>query len=90
MVSQRLHRLKSEPEKVADEIAKKVVENLGRYKAVQKIRNSQVLSAILGAAGLALFLVGVEKVFAALSGWFSIIVGLLLLIISGALLSKLR
>lgn len=88
MVSLRLQRLKSEPEKVTDEIAHKVVDLLGKTKPVQKIRSSQVLSAMVGVAGLALFLAGVEKVFAALSGWFSIIVGLLLLAISGALLRK--
>ena len=88
MVSPKLARLKSEPEKVTDEIAQRVVDLLGKTKPVQKIRSSQVLSAMLGVAGLALFLAGVEKVFAALSGWFSIIVGLLLLAISGALLRK--
>lgn len=88
MSASKLERLKSEPEKVTDEIAQKVVDLLGRTKPVQKIRSSQVLSAILGVAGLALFLAGVEKVFAALSGWFSIIIGLLLLAISGALLRK--
>ena len=53
----------TEPEKVADQVAEKVIEVLGKPKPVQKIRNSQFATAILGASGLALFLVGVEKVF---------------------------
>jgi len=78
------------PEKVADEIAKKVIDTLGKPKPVQTIRRSQIISAIFGASGLALFLVGVEKVFAPLSGWASIVTGLVLLSISGVLLSKLK
>ena len=74
----------------ADEVARRVIDVTGKSKPVQKIRNSQIVSAMLGAAGLALFLVGVEKVFSQLSGWTSIILGLALLAVSGALLSKLR
>lgn len=76
-------------EVIADKVADRVIENLGKTSPIQKIRNSQIISAIIGATGLALFLVGVEKVFAVLSGWTSIIIGLVLLAISGTLLTKL-
>jgi hypothetical protein len=79
-----------DPDKMVDEIADRVVEAIGKPRPVQVIRNSQIISAIFGAAGLALFLVGVEKVFAALSGWTSILIGVVLLAISGALLAKLK
>ncbi|OGM28934.1 hypothetical protein A2801_01040 [Candidatus Woesebacteria bacterium RIFCSPHIGHO2_01_FULL_41_10] len=79
-----------EPEKIVDEIAQQVIDALGKPKPVQSIRNSQIVSAILGATGLALFLVGVEKVFAPFTGGASIAIGILLMGISGALLSKLR
>lgn len=80
----------TEPEKLADEITERIVDSLGKPAPIQKIRNSQVLSATIGAAGLALFLVGVEKVFSFLSGSLSIIVGIALMAISGALLTKLK
>lgn len=74
---------------IADKVADRVIENLGKTSPIQKIRNSQIISAIIGATGLALFLVGIEKIFAVLSGWTSIIIGLVLLAISGTLLTKL-
>lgn len=80
----------TEPEKLADEVAERVVDMIGKPKPIQKLRQSQFISSMLGAAGLALFLVGVEKVFNALSGWFSIVMGLIFLAISGALFQKLK
>lgn len=80
----------SEPEKLADEITERIIDTIGRPAPVQKIRNSQVLSAIIGAAGLALFLVGVEKVFSFLSGSVSILFGIVLMAVSGVLLTKLK
>lgn len=77
------------PEKLTDQAAEKLIEQLGKTKPVQIIRNSQVISAMIGAAGLALFLVGVEKVFSNLSGWVSITLGVIFLIVSGTLLTKL-
>jgi hypothetical protein len=83
-------KTKFENENFADDVARRVVDMAGKTRPVQKIRNSQIISAMLGAAGLALFLVGVEKVFSQLSGWTSIIIGLVLLAVSGALLTKLK
>ena len=79
-----------EPENIADEVAERVIQILGKTSPVRKIRNSHLLSALIGAAGLALFFVGIEKVFAALTGWTSIVIGLILLSVSGALLTKLK
>lgn len=85
-----IKRITHDPEKIADDVANKVVEMLGKKSFVKHIRHSQFISSTLAAAGLALFLVGVEKVFVSLSGWFSIILGMLFLAVSGALFSKLK
>lgn len=84
-----LKRVRTEPERVADEVAQRVEDLLGRTAPVRKIRNSQILSGIVAAAGLALFLVGVEKVFINLPGPTSILLGLGFMTLSGALLKKL-
>lgn len=84
-------KIDSQTEKdIADEVTNKVLGLLEKQQPVQKIRNSQFMSAILAAGGLALFLVGVEKVFVNLSGWTSIGLGLVLLAISGTLFTKLK
>lgn len=80
----------SNPEKMVDEITEKIVDKIGKPRPVRIIRNSQLISAILGATGLALFLVGVEKVFAPLTGWASIVFGVILMAVSGVLLTKLK
>lgn len=80
----------SNPEKMVDEITEKIVDKIGKPKPVRIIRNSQLISAVLGATGLALFLVGVEKVFAPLTGWASIVFGVILMAVSGVLLTKLK
>lgn len=87
---EHIKRVYTEPEKLADEVATKVIEVMGKPKPIQKLRNSQIFTAIIGAAGLALFLVGVEKVFAFLSGWHSILLGISLMAFSGVLFTKLR
>lgn len=78
-----------EPDKVADEVTQRLEEILGRPVPVQKIRNSQILTALIGALGLALFIIGIEKVFGFLPGPIALLIGLLLLALSGALLKKL-
>jgi hypothetical protein len=74
-----------DPEKLADKTAEKVIELLGKSAPVRKIRNSQLLSLIFGAAGFALFTIGVGKLFADLSGLASLGVGLGMMAIAGAL-----
>jgi hypothetical protein len=89
-MNEHIKRVYNEPEKIADEVAERVIGIIGKPKPIQQIRNSQIASAIVATAGLALFLVGVEKVFSFLSGWHSILLGVLLLALSGALFTKLR
>lgn len=79
----------AEPERIADAIAERVINILGKQRTVKRIRNSQIISAIIGTSGLTLFLFGIEKLFINLSGWALIGFGLTLLIISGLLLKKL-
>lgn len=76
-------------EMYADDIAQQVADLMGKAPPVRRIRNSQLTSAILGAAGLALFLVGVEKVFATVPGWLSILLGMLFMSVAGVLFRKL-
>ena len=81
---------KVNPEKLADETAEKVVELLGKSPPVRRIRNSQLLSLLLGAAGFSLFTIGVGKLFADLNGWASLVIGLVMMAITGALLKNLE
>lgn len=82
-------RAYTEPDKIADEVAQRVEDYLGKVSPAQKIRNSQILSAMIGAAGVALFIVGIERSFDFLPGPISILIGLIFLAISGTLLKKL-
>mgnify|MGYP001560940870 CR=1 FL=1 len=79
----------SGPEKLVDEIAEKVVEFLGKNKPIRRIRNSQILSALIGAVGFALFIDGIVKLFANFSGWVSLAVGFVLMAVTGLLLRNL-
>jgi len=79
-----------DPEKLADVTAEKVVELLGKSPPVRRVRNSQLLSLLLGAAGFSLFAMGVGKLFADLNGWASLVIGLMMMAITGALLKNLE
>lgn len=85
----RVETKKEEQEKLADQTAEKVVELLGLTSPVRQIRKSQVLSLILGAAGFALFSVGIGKLFENLSGWLLLVIGFLMMATTGALLKNL-
>jgi len=78
-----------ESNEFADRLTERFVNVVEKSRPVRKIQSSHVLSGIIGAVGLALFLVGVEKVFDFLSGWQSVLLGIILLAVSGALFSKL-
>lgn len=78
-----------DPEELADKTAEKVVELLGKSPPVRKIRDSQLLSLIFGAAGFSLFTIGVGKLFADLSGWALLGIGLVVMAITGALMKNL-
>ena len=80
---------KFEPEKLVDEIAERVVELLGKAKPIKRIRSSQLISALLGAVGFALFTLGLDKLFEQYSPWTLIISGFILMLASGLLLRNL-
>lgn len=88
-MEEKINRFKTEPEKFADEVADKVVEMLGKAPGVGRIRRSHILSAFIGGTGVALVIIGIEKVFADLPGTTSVALGLLFMALSGALLGKL-
>ena len=82
---------------ITEETARRLVDALDRTGAmtpIRRIRGNQVLSAIIGAIGLALFIVGVENAASDIpvisNAWGSIVAGLILLAITGALLTRLR
>lgn len=79
----------SNPEKLVDEVAEKVVDFLGKRSPVRRIRNSQILSALIGAIGFALFIDGIVKLVANFSGWVSLTLGFLLMAVTGLLLRNL-
>jgi len=87
---ERATTAKVDPEKLADKTAEKVVELLGKTPPVRRIRNSQLLSLIFGVIGFSLFTIGVGKIFADLSGWTSLGIGLAMMAITGALLKNLE
>ena len=86
---ERVEDFESEPEKLVDDVAEKVVELLGKNPPIRRIRNSQILSALIGAIGFALFIDGIVKLFANITGWTSLIVGSVLMAITGLLLRNL-
>jgi hypothetical protein len=90
------NRLLDETTELTEQTARRLIDALDRTGAsrpVRLIRGHQVLSAFLGAIGLALFVVGVERAAADIpfvsNAYGSIFVGLLLLVVTGALLTRL-
>lgn len=75
--------------KFVDETAEKVAKIIGNNRPVQSIRKSQVLSALLGAIGFALFIDGVLKLFANFPAWGSFLLGFLMMSATGVLLKNL-
>jgi hypothetical protein len=90
-------RLIDPTREITEETARRLVDALDRTGAmtpIRRIRGNQVASAILGAVGLALFIVGVENAASDIpvisNAYGSIVAGLILLAITGALLTRLR
>jgi hypothetical protein len=90
-------RLIDPTRELSEETARRLVDALDRTGAmapIRRIRGNQILSAIIGAVGLALFIVGVENAAADIpivsNRYGSIVAGLILLAITGALLTRLR
>jgi hypothetical protein len=78
---------------VSEETAQKLIRTIEGSDPVRRIRGSQLATALLGAVGFALFVVGVERAAGDIpiieNEWGSIVVGLVLLAITGALLRRL-
>lgn len=85
-----IHKGLTEPEKVADEIAHHVVELLGKTRPIARIRGSRIISAVIGLMGITMFILGIQQIFGFLSPKELIAYGLVLLTISGTLLSRLN
>jgi hypothetical protein len=90
-------RFVDQPRDLTEDTARRLIDTLDRTGAlapIRRIRSSEIASAILGAIGLALFIVGVENAAADIpiisNAWGSIAIGLVLLAFTGALLTRLR
>ncbi len=75
--------------KFVDETTEKVSDFISNTRPVRAIRKSHVLSAILGAAGFALFIDGILKLFAAFPSWTSLLLGFLMMSATGLLIKNL-
>ncbi len=78
---------------LTEETAQKLLRAIERSQPIQRLRASQLLTAVLGTVGLALFLVGVEKAAGDIpvisNAYGSIAVGVILLAATGLLLRRL-
>lgn len=78
---------------VTEETAQRLIRTIENADPVRRLRGSQVATGVVGATGLALFLVGVERAAADIpiieNAYGSIFVGLLLLAITGLFVRKL-
>jgi len=92
-----IKKIIDQPRELTEDTARRLIDTLDRTGALtplRRIRSSEIASAILGAVGLALFIVGVENAASDIpvisNAWGSIAVGLVLLAFTGALLTRLR
>ena len=78
---------------LSEETAARLIRLFESSRPVRTIRGSQVASGFVGAVGLALFVLGIERASEDIpvldNAWGSIIVGLILLATAGALLRRL-
>lgn len=81
-----INRYITKPEKFVDDLTKKAMDQIEKAPPVRKIRNGQIITAIIGVTGFALVIDGIGKIFYFLPGWFTVVLGILFLAISGALL----
>lgn len=82
--------LKDSQDELVDQIAHRVVNLVGNNLPVKRVRKSQLLSALLGAVGFALFVSGVEDMFASFPDWALITMGFLFMALTGLLLQNLN
>lgn len=79
-----------EERELIDKTTERVLDTIGKTKPVKHIRRSQILSAIAGAIGFALFIDGVLKLFENFSAWSSLLLGLVLMLATGLFLQNLN
>ena len=77
-------------DELIDKIANKVVTLVGSNLPVRQVRKSQLLSALVGAIGFALFVSGIEDMFAFFPDWALVSMGFILMILTGLLLQNLN
>ena len=80
---------KKEEKEIIDKTTEKVLEVLGNSRPVKKIRRSQILTAIIGAVGFALFIDGISKFFVNFSAYSSLLIGFILMLTTGLLVKNL-
>lgn len=78
---------------ITEDTAQRLIRTIEESNPVRRLRSSQVATGILGATGFALFVVGVERAAADIpivdNAYGSIVVGLILLAITGLFVRKL-
>ncbi len=77
-------------DELIDKIANKVVVLVGKNLPVKRVRKSQLLSALVGAAGFALFVSGIESMFIFFPDWALVTMGFVLMTLTGLLLQNLN
>lgn len=80
---------KIEPEKFADALTNKILDLTGKTKTVRRIRNSQILTAIFGTIGFAMFISGMNQLLINIPPLISLVVGTGLMIVAGVFIQKL-
>ena len=80
---------KIEPGKFADTAAQKILDLTEKTRAVRKIRNSQILTAIFGTIGFAMFISGMNQLLTSIPPLMSLVFGTVLMIIAGVFIQKL-
>ena len=93
----RQKKILDRPIDLTEETARKLIDRIdrtGALRPVHRIRSNEVLSALLGTIGIALFIVGVERAAEDIpvisNPYGSIAVGVVLLLATGALIARLR
>ena len=73
-----------------DKVVNKVIVVLGNNKPVKRLRRSQLLTALLGATGFALLTSGIQEIFTPFHSWSLVLMGLILMTLTGLLLQNLN
>ena len=77
-------------DELIDKIANKVVTLVGNNLPIKRVRKSQLLSALVGVVGFALFVSGIEDMFASFPDWALVSVGFIFMTLTGLLLQNLN